>query len=176
MKYKTRFLILLPVLLLVIFSIRAVVNSSSVILVEWDSEESKDRLFRSSHNADFFPLSNHFISQNNKIFCGLVSSAIILNALRLGKKENLPQDTQSISENDLVWLPENVNPFFGKYTPNNVLNDKVKKKIEVLGKPIKVNGDVKADYGLQLRQLAQTLRTHQLDVVIRVVNEKGNDE
>ena len=44
-------------------------------LVEWSSGESLERLSRSSHKADFFPLSNHFISQDNSIFCGPVSSA-----------------------------------------------------------------------------------------------------
>ena len=60
-------------------------------LVEWESGESAQRLSRSSHETDFFPLGNHFISQDNSIFCGPVSSAIVLNALRLGKREGLPQ-------------------------------------------------------------------------------------
>ena len=50
----------------------------------------------------FFRLSNHFISQDNRIFCGHVSSAIVLNALRLGKKEGLPRDRRSIAEDEIV--------------------------------------------------------------------------
>ena len=64
-------------------------------LVEWQSSGSLTRLARASHKADFFPLSNHFISQDNAIFCGPVSSAIVLNALRLGKRDGLPVDRQS---------------------------------------------------------------------------------
>ena len=45
-------------------------------LVEWASGESAERLSRSSHKTDFFALSNHFISQDNSIFCGPVSSAV----------------------------------------------------------------------------------------------------
>ena len=123
------------------------------------------RLSRSAHKADFFRLSNHFISQDNKIFCGPVSSAIVLNALRLGKRKGLPQDTYSIAENERAWLPKGFNPFFGKYTPNNVLTDQTKAKIEVLGKPIEIQGAMKKDFGLQLRQLAQALSAICPDIV-----------
>ena len=146
-------------------------NLSAVTLVEWNSEESISRLFRSSHKIDFFPLSNHFVSQENKIFCGLASSVIILNAFRLRQKEGLPQDKKSIEKKERKWLPVDFNPFLEKYTPNNVLNNQTKKKIEMLGKPIQINGKMKSDYGLQLRQLAQVLRANQLNVTIRVVDE-----
>ena len=143
---------------------------SSVVLVEWESGESAERLLRSSHRTDFFPLSNHFISQDNSIFCGPVSSAIVLNALRLGRKEGLPQDRRSIAKDEMAWLPKGYNPFYGKYTPNNVLTDRTKTKKEVLGKPIRIEGEAKSDYGLQLRQLARVLRSHGLDVTTRVVD------
>ena len=143
-------------------------------LVEWQSVESAERLFRSSHRADFFPLSNHFISQDNKIFCGPVSSAIVLNALRLGRREGLPRDRRSITEDEMAWLPQGADPFFGKYTPNNVLNDRTKARLEVLGRPIVIDGEPKSDFGLQLRQLAQVLRSHGLDVVTRVVDESAD--
>ena len=120
-------------------------------LVEWASGESAERLSRSSHKADFFPLSNHFISQDNAIFCGPVSSAIVLNALRLGKKDGLPRDRQSIAQDELVYLPDGADPFYGKYTPNNVLSERTKTRLEVLGKPILVDGDYRSDFGLQLR-------------------------
>ena len=145
-------------------------------LVEWESEESSVRLSRSAHKADFFRLSNHFISQDNKIFCGPVSSAIVLNALRLGKKKGLPQDTYSIAEDERAWLPKGFNPFLGKYTPNNVLTDQTKTKIEVLGKPIEIQGAMKKDFGLQLRQLAQALSAHELEVRVRVVDDETNDD
>ena len=141
-----------------------------VPLVEWASGESLQRLSRSSHKVDFFPLSNHFISQDNSIFCGPVSSAIVLNALRLGKREGLPRDRSSIAEDEMTWLWQDADPFYGKYTPNNVLNDRTKTRLEVLGKPILIEGDPKSDYGLQLRQLAEVLRSHGLDVVTRVVD------
>ena len=148
--------------------------SPPAALVEWESGESIERLARSSHKADFFPLSNHFISQDNSIFCGPVSSAIVLNALRLGKKEGLPRDRHSIAQYEMAWLPPGADPFYGKYTPNNVLNDRSKTRLEVLGKPILINGDAKSDFGLQLHQLAQVLSSHGLKVVARVVDDDAD--
>ncbi len=142
-------------------------------LVEWSSGESEERLSRSAHKRDFFPLSNHFISQDNSIFCGPVSASIVLNALRLGR-EGLPQDSSSIAEHELAWLPEGANPFFGKYTPNNVLTGRTKSRIEVLGKPIEIGGKPMRDFGLQLHQLAQVLRSHGVDVTVRVVGEAAD--
>ena len=142
--------------------------------VEWASGESAQRLSRSSHKADFFPLSNHFISQDNAIFCGPVSSAIVLNALRLGRRAGLPRDRRSIAEDELAWLPKGADPFYGKYTPNNVLNDRTKSRLEVLGKPILIKGKTRSDFGLQLRQLAQVLRSHGLKVVTRVVDDRAD--
>ena len=143
----------------------------SAALVDWQSGESVERFSRSSHRTDFFPLSNHFISQDNSIFCGPVSSAIVLNALRLGRKDGLPKDRQSIAQDEMAWLPAGADPFYGKYTPNNVLNERTKSRLEVLGKPILIQGDAKSDFGLQLRQLAQVLRSHGLEVVTRVVDD-----
>ena len=140
-------------------------------LVEWQSRESAERFSSSSHTTDFFSLSNHFISQDNSIFCGPVSSAIVLNALRLGKTEGLPRDRSSISEDEMAWLWKDADPFYGKYTPNNVLGNGTKTRLEVLGKPILIGGEEKRDYGLQLRQLAHVLRSHGLKVVTRVVDD-----
>ena len=148
----------------------------SVALVEWSSGESVERLARSSHKVDFFPLSNHFVSQDNKIFCGPASSAMVLNALRLGRREGLPRDELSIARDERAWLPEGFNPFLGKYTPNNVLNGRTKSRLEVLGKPIEIEGEWMADYGLQLAQLAQVLRAHGLEVTVRVVDANADAE
>ena len=149
-------------------------GSRPVNLVEWVSGESAERLSRSSHKTDFFALSNHFISQDNSIFCGPVSSAIVLNALRLGKREGLPRDRRSIAQDEMAWLPHGADPFYEKYTPNNVLTETTKTRLEVLGKPILIDGEPKSDFGLQLRQLARVLRSHGVEVVTRVVDESAD--
>ena len=145
--------------------------ASGTRLVEWDTDESAARFSSSAHKADFFALSNHFVSQDNRIYCGPASSAIVLNALRLGKRGGLPQDRRAIAAEDMAWLPEGFDPFLGKYTPNNVLIAGTKSVAEVLGKPVEIEGELKKDFGLQLRQLAQVLRAHGLSVTVRVVDD-----
>ena len=163
---------------LVVFTMQGHATESAALppasLVEWVSGESAERLSRSSHKTDFFSLSNHFISQDNSIFCGPVSSAIVLNALRLGKREGLPRDRRSIAEDEMAWLPLGADPFYEKYTPNNVLNEGTKSRLEVLGKPILIDGDPTSDFGLQLRQLARVLRSHGVKVVTRVVDDSAD--
>ncbi|MCY4589351.1 MAG: phytochelatin synthase [Alphaproteobacteria bacterium] len=150
--------------------------AAGATLVEWSSEESAERFSRAEHKVDFFPLSNHFVGQDNRIYCGPASSAIVLNALRLGKREGLPQDRSAIDTEDMAWLPVGFDPFLGKYTPNNVLTEGTKTVAEVLGKPIEIAGEWKKDFGLQLRQLAQALRVHGLSVTMRVVNDGAEPE
>ena len=140
-------------------------------MVEWRSAENLTRLARADRKTDFFPLSNNFIGQENAIFCGPVSAAIVLNALRLGRCDGLPVARRSIAPGERVWLPAGTDPFYGRYTPNNVINDRTKSRLEVLGKPLSIGGAARNDLGLQLRQLAQMLRSHGLKVVIRVVYE-----
>ena len=175
MERKTVVSLLLLVCGLLVFPIPGHTTESAdprpANLVEWASGESAERLSRSSHKTDFFALSNHFISQDNSIFCGPVSSTIVLNALRLGRREGLPRDRRSIAEDEMAWLPQGADPFYEKYTPNNVLNEGTKARVEVLGKPIVIDGEPKSDFGLQLRQLAQVLRSHGARVVTRVVDE-----
>ncbi len=179
-KHETGFIALVPIVaLLCAFLVspmesHATGSAQPVDLVEWASGESVERLSRSSYKTDFFPLSNHFISQDNSIFCGPVSSAIVLNALRLGKKEGLPKDRQSIAEDEMAWLWQGADPFYGKYTPNNVLTDQTKTRLEVLGKPILIKGEAMSDFGLQLSQLAQVLRSHGLEVETRVVDDDAD--
>ena len=147
------------------------IEARAADLVEWQSADSLNRLARSSHKTDFFPLSNHFVSQDNAIFCGPASSAIVLNALRLGRRDGLPKDRASIAEEEMAWLWEGADPFYGKYTPNNVFTDQAKSRLEVLGKPIPIEGEPKSDFGFQLHQLAELLRSHGLDVALRVVDD-----
>lgn len=141
------------------------------VLVPWQSEEGVIRLERSGAKVDFFPLANHFESQENKIYCGVASSAIILNALRLDKEaDHLPQDQQALPPEKRTYLPKGFDPIFKRYTQQNVITDAVKSESEILGKPMVIGEQTKADYGLQLRQLAGLLSAHNLNVIIRVVS------
>ena len=70
------------------------------------------------------------MSQDNSRFCSAVSSASVLIALRLGKMSGLSRDRRSIAENEMVWFLQGADRFYGKHTPNNVLNDGTKTRLE----------------------------------------------
>ncbi len=143
------------------------------VLVSWTTPASQARLIRSAHKADFFPLSNHFVGQDNKIFCGPTSVAIVLNALR-PRHPDAPLTTHSLTSEDRAWMRPGSNPFLRKYTPHNVLTEETKTRLEVLGKPIVIDGKRQRDFGLQLRQLAQVFRAYDLAVTTRVVDAQAD--
>ena len=102
--------------------------------------------------------------------CDPASSAIVLNALRLGKRDGLPKGRASIAQEEMAWMREGADPFHRKCTPDNVFTDRAKSRLEVLGKPVSVEGESKSDFGFRLRQLADLLRSQGLDVALRVVD------
>ncbi len=145
-------------------------------LVTIDSAEGIRRFNRSDAKVDFFPLANHFESQQNKVFCGIASSVIVLNTLRLDNSNiKKPQDHALISKSERKYFPKGVDPIFERYTQNILLNYKSKSKIAVFGKPIDIKGEMKPDYGLQLGELATLLSSYNLSVTKVTTNEKIQD-
>ncbi len=138
------------------------------VLIDWKSNKGIDRLSESKYKIDFFHLANQFESQPNGVVCGPTTGAIVLNTLRLGKKELLPKT--SIDKEDMKFIPPKWDPTFRRYTPNNFFEGakKTKTRSQVFGKPI--NG--KGDPGYQLRQLHNALKEHGLKSELRIVDEK----
>lgn len=154
-----------------------VFSKEANILVEWGSDEGMLRLSRSKAKVDFFPLANNFESQTNKVYCGVASSTIVLNALRVRNTETkkfLPKAESVLDKEDLKYISGRFSPYFDRYTQNNVLNNQTKSKLEILGKPIEVDGSLKRDVGLQLDQVKQLLQTHKLKVEKYVVTHTGD--
>jgi hypothetical protein len=60
-----------------------------VVIVRWDTPEGRERLQRSKYNNDYFQLAVNFQPQINPLYCGIASSVIVLNSLRLAKG-NIP--------------------------------------------------------------------------------------
>lgn len=145
----------------------------TVTLVHWGSLEGIKRLERSAYKADFFPLANHFESQENKAYCGLASSTIVLNALRLDNPAiRKPQDNSLLPESKRRYFPQGFDPVFERYTQNTLYNAATKSEMQVLGKPVTINGKKVSDYGFQLKELAQLLTSHGLDVTTRVATDE----
>jgi hypothetical protein len=55
------------------------------VLIGWDTEEGRTRFARSAYKNDFFQLADNFQPQVNPLYCGVASSVIVLNAMRLNR-------------------------------------------------------------------------------------------
>lgn len=140
--------------------------------VYFNSKEGMQIFSDAQYKSDFFDLANYFTSQDNKLFCGPTSAVIVLNALQLGKTDTVPLDTTSISPQEGAYLPKNAQPFFNKYTQNNIFDaNNNKSKIEILGQPIDINGKLQSDYGMQLKQLAKLLNVNGAKVTMVVADQ-----
>ena len=141
-------------------------------LVEWETSESQKRFNSSNYKTDFFRLSNNFTSQDNKIACGLASSSIIMNSIKLRKSNQLPEDKSSITVEEMKNIPTKFNPFFEKFTQFNILNSKTKNRKIVFGQKYKESGLEKRDFGLQLSQLGKIFEVYGVNVTKKVVTDK----
>lgn len=66
--------------------------------------------------------------------------------------------------------------YYEKYTQNTLLNQNTKSKIEVLGKPVKINGKEMANYGLYLKELAALLASYDLEITTRIADDSLKDD
>ncbi len=140
--------------------------------VYWNEPEAISRLSTAEYKADFPLLSVYYQPQENKMFCGVASAAIVLNALRVeNKSSEIPLDSTKFATHERGYLPHNGgkaehsnktfkvwSPLFHRYTQNTVLVNSPKPRIEMLGKP-KEGSDFK-DYGLQLDQFTQLIESN----------------
>jgi hypothetical protein len=60
-------------------------SKPGVVLVPWNSEQGRQRFARARYKQDFFQLAQTYQPQINPLYCGIASSVIVLNALRLAK-------------------------------------------------------------------------------------------
>ncbi|WP_455221517.1 phytochelatin synthase family protein, partial [Kaarinaea lacus] len=138
-----------------------------VVLVSWNSEEGKKRLFRSKFNNDFFQLANHYQPQANPLYCGIASSVIVLNSIRAssGQIPNQPQ----FSIKKPAALGGEVIPY-NLYSQASLLNettDKVKSRKIIQLRNIPANGSEDTeqfDPGLKLADLKGVLESYKLAV------------
>jgi len=152
---------------------------------DWQSQEGLKRLSESQYKVDFPSISNQFQNQLDKISCGPTTGAIVLNALRLGKKEGIPKI--SLPQKYKRYLPRVFDPRVSRYSPESFMNPAVflknswKRKTalqtkslkQLYGKPLS-HGE--KDLGLQLRQMHHIFLAHGVDSTLRVVGKELSEE
>ena len=146
--------------LLLVLSFTSVRLYGSV--VDWSSPDGISRLETSQYKNDFFKLASQFESQHNKVYCGIATTTIVLNALRMYRnRSDIPLDHSLIDKRDLDYFPKNnFSPFYARYTQNTVVEKSQKPRISIFGKPMEITGEV--EYGIKLGELEKLLLAHNL--------------
>jgi hypothetical protein len=133
------------------------------VLVGWDTEEGKSRLAGSAYKTDFFQLAHNFQPQANPLYCGIASSVIVLNALRLNR--NAVPSQESLE----VVVPENLGggrrpyPAYSQLTLLGERTEAVKPRAVIELKNTGAEGS-EIDPGLKLAQLKGILEAYDTHV------------
>lgn len=145
-----------------------------VVLVGWDTEEGQIRLARSAHKADFFQLAHNFQPQANPLYCGIASSVIVLNSMRL-KKNAVP--SQKPIE---VEIPKDLGggrldyPAYSQLTLLGERTEPVKPKAVIELKNAGTEAG-KIDPGLTLAQLKGVLEAYNTRVDLHYADGDSDD-
>ncbi|CAM3683641.1 Phytochelatin synthase [Vibrio aerogenes CECT 7868] len=131
--------------------------------VYFNSEEGMNRLLHADHRSDFPRLANYYEAQENKVFCGVATITIVLNALKvkaLDQATEIPYDTTLVGSDEKGYFPSKNNwqPYFHRYTQRTVLTHSPKSRLEIMGKPTAEFDFV--DYGLQLAQFTDMVKSN----------------
>ena len=142
-------------------------GKKQVIITPWNNKEGINSLNTSFYKQDFYNLAHHYQPQNNPLYCGIASAAIILNAFNLGT-ENIIESVNQVKK-PLKYGGKFIN--FNFYSQNDILNkdtNKIKDKNIINFK--QVNKQNNYDPGLTLKQLADILTIHKLDISLYYAN------
>jgi hypothetical protein len=116
-------------------------------LIPFNSAEGEKLLINSQNRTDYFPLSIHFITQQNQAFCGVASMVMVLNAL------NVPAPKS----------PEY--PNFRTFTQDNFFNNEATRKV--------TSANAIRRRGMNLGTLAKLLESH--DVKVKVYHASSTN-
>ena len=155
--------------------------SGKVVVVNWYDKEGQKRIRRSDYKNDFYQLAHFFAPQIYGTFCGIASSSMVLNALRVPEGE-APNNPLLAMKMPKVWGGDTKQ--FTFYTQETFFNDKTEKVkprsvIALKNISAKNTNNAKAfDPGLKLAELKGVLEAHDAVVDMRYADldeKKGVD-
>lgn len=154
------------------FSSGLISFEGEVDIVSWNSQQGQQRLLRSKYKNDYFQLAHHFQPQVNPLYCGIASSVIVLNAMRL-KKNSVP--SQSLIEIDKPQVMGGGRIAYPSYSQLTFLNEKtdiVKPRSVIEMKDLE-SSKKEVDPGLKLAQLKKILEVYNSKVEMIYADEEG---
>lgn len=118
-------------------------------LIDFKSPEGEQLLVESTARRDFWPLSEHFVTQDNGAYCGVASSVMVLNALGVPAPES-PQYGS-----------------FRMFTQQNLFAEQARKVLAP---------EVVARKGMTLAQLGQLLESYPVRAEVRHAADSSLEE
>ena len=145
---------------------------NEVDIVSWNSQQGQQRLLRSKYKNDYFQLAHHFQPQANPLYCGIASSVIVLNALRL-KKNSVP--SQLLIEVDKPQTLGGGRLAYPSYSQLTFLNEKtdVVKSRNLIEMKVLKSSKEELDPGLKLSQLKKILEVYNSNVEMFYADSEG---
>ena len=119
-------------------------------LVAFDSPEGRALLFRSTANADYFPLAEHFVTEEHLTYCGPASMVMVLNGL---------------------GVPAPETPEFGEYRYFTQDSLFARADVREIADP-----DAVSKNGMTLREVGAALGQYGVNVTVYHADESSLDE
>ncbi len=157
------------------FSPSNLTTDKRIILVRWNSAEGIIYLQRSKYKESFFLLANHFQPQINPLYCGIATTVILLNAMRLPKASAPSQKALEVHKPIAMGGGIIHFPSYSQLTLLNHETDRIKpRSIINLENITEVNTtDPNAfDPGLTLDELMKILEFYQTQVKINYADKE----
>ena len=142
-------------------------DPAAVVLVAWNSEAGLERLARAEYKTDYYQLVHHYQPQINPLYCGIATSVIVLNAMRLDRGR-VPSQKALEVKTPRAWGGGEIP--FRHYTQATFLNaetDRVKTRAVIdLENITAANSDDPTAFspGLALAELKAVLEVYGLQV------------
>ena len=132
---------------------------SDVAIVAWDTTLGRDRLMRSEYKNDYFQLADNFQPQLNPLYCGIASSVIVLNSMRLATNAVPSQKAIEVNVPEALGGGRLDYPSYSQLTLLGEKTDRVKSRtvIELRNQD---DPEAKLDPGLSLHDLYGVLEVY----------------
>jgi hypothetical protein len=146
-----------------------------IVIVGWATQEGQSRLARSGHKTDYFQLAQNFQPQGNPLYCGIASSVIVLNAMRLNRNAVPSQEPIEVE------LPRQLGgghldyPAYSQLTLLGERTEAVKPKAVIELKNAGKAG-AKIDPGLKLAELKGVLEAYDTRVDLHYADSDLEDD
>ncbi|MEN8176283.1 MAG: phytochelatin synthase family protein [Pseudomonadota bacterium] len=143
-----------------------------VVLLGWNTPGGQKRLQRARHKQDYFQMAHNFQPQANPLYCGIASSVIVLNSMRLPRGSAPSQSEMEVAIPARLGGGRIAYPAYSQQTLLGALTEGVKPR-EIIEFRNHADEPGKLDPGLTLVQLAGVLETYDTRVEVHPASDSG---